>query len=143
MLLWQTLFHPHMNRGYYCNTFLWLGIILSSCYLVLKQLLKAAMHVSVSVNQLSKTAHCTDDSMTFDMNIFSLWHVILVFGLLIWFCWKILETTNYLNLICGISSLLLLFYWFQYTAVSPETFRNLQCVLILFYCHLNTEFLLL
>lgn len=70
LFLWETFFHRHKNNGYYCNPFLWLAIILSRCYLVLKQLLKAAMHVSVSVDRLAKTAQSTDDSMTFTASTF-------------------------------------------------------------------------
>jgi len=44
--------------------------LFNRCYLVLKQLLKAAMHVSVSLDQLTKTAHSADDSMTFTVNFF-------------------------------------------------------------------------
>lgn len=56
------------NNVYYCSPFLWLGTILSKLYFVLKQLLKAAMHVSVSVGRLVKTAQSTHDSMTFIVN---------------------------------------------------------------------------
>lgn len=69
--LWETFFHIHKNNGYYCSPFLWLAIILSRCYLVLKQLLKAAMHVTVSVDRLAKIAQSTDDSMTFTVSFFS------------------------------------------------------------------------